>query len=99
MKRFGTMIWYDNNTQGFVNCLYTRDFISDTLDSQEFFVEDGHWYGTYQFGTVFCEFTGRTSDKTFTVDPLYIEDFDGVDISNYNDVIEAFKQNLFYKNI
>ena len=99
MKRFGTMVWSNDNTQGFINCLYTRDFISDTLDSQDFFVENGCWDGTYQSGTVFCEFTGRTSDETFTADPLYVEDFDGVDISDYNDVIEAFRQNLLDKNI
>ena len=99
MKRFGTMIWSNDNPQGFINCLYTRYFISDTLASQEFFVENGCWDGTYQFGTVFCEFTGRTLDETFTADPLYIEDFDGVDISDYNDVIETFRQNLLDKNI
>lgn len=99
MKRFGTMIWSNDKQQDIIYCLYTRDFVSDTMESQEFFVENGCWGGTYQSGVVFCEFTGRTFDGMFAADPLYIEDFVSVDISDYNDVIETFKQNLFYKNI
>lgn len=99
MKRFGTMIWSNDNDKGIVHCLYTRDFVSDTLDEQRFFVENGCWDGTYQSGVVFCEFTGRVSGEMFTADALYVEDFVGVDISDYNDAIETFKQNIFYKNI
>ena len=99
MKRFGTMIWSNDNEYGVINCLYTRDFINDTMESQDFFVENGCWDGTYQAGVVSCEFTGRTNESIFTAEPLYIEDFIGVDITDYNDVIETFKENLHYKNI
>ena len=99
MKRFGTMIWSNDNPYGFINCLYTRDFVSDSLDSQDFWVENGHWEGTYHAGVVYVKATDRTMDEVFTAEPLYIEDFIDVDIADYNAVIETFKENLHCKNI
>ena len=99
MKRFGTMIWSNDNPHGFINCLYTRYFVADSLESKDFWVENGHWEGTYHAGVIYIEASDRTIDEMFVAEPLYIEDFIGVDITDYNDVIETFKENLHYKNI
>lgn len=99
MKRFGTMIWSDDNPCGFINCLYTRGFVSDSLDSQDLWVENGNWKGTYHLGIVYIKDTDRTLNEIFTAEPLYTEDFVDVDIADYNAVIETFKDNLHWKNI
>ncbi len=90
--RFGTMIWTNDNHLGLLSCLYVRDFISDTLTPQPFWVENGHWDGEYHAGSVYCEYTKRLSKETWTATPLYKEDFKGSGLNDYNDVITKFKE-------
>lgn len=90
--RFGTMIWTNDNHLGLLSCLYTMDFISDSLFPQAFDVENGCWEGTYHAGGVYCEYTKRLSKETWIATPLYKEDFKGVNRNDYNDVITKFKE-------
>ena len=90
--RFGTMIWTKDNHLELLSCLYTMDFVSDTLTPQSFWVENGHWDGEYHAGSVYCEYTKRLSKETWTATPLYKEDFKGIDLNDYNDVITKFEE-------